>query len=281
MCALGNQFSLPIFVLVMLKVNCKKIINVKILICILLSLNTLDVKSQLKDPALSVSVMPTVSNRLMSFKTNVSNNYKDSINRIDGYRDAISAAVMLSYSVDKYTRIHFGLQYLNLGFTRKKENLRFLDTIHPQIGIMSDLSQTGESYVDFNYRFHYITLPFLVDKQIVNKSMKASTLHFILGASISALLKHDINAQFHGFSLKGGEKSKVLDASNQEAGRLNGNFQVGFRLENLVYGEKTFVFVQPNLFIPVLKANYSKERAQLYALGLQVGLMFKLEKDKQ
>lgn len=266
----------------MLKIKLKKGFDgSKLLTLMLICVFCNAAKAQLKDPALSISVMPTVSNRLMSFKTNVPDNYKDSINQSDGYRDALSAAVMMSYSVDKYTRIHFGLQYLNLGFTRKKENLRFLDTIHPQIGIMSDLSQTGESYVDFNYRFHYITLPFLVDKQIVNKRLKASTLHFIMGASISALLKHDIKAQFHGFSLKGGQKSKVLDAGDQEAGRLNGNLQFGFRLENLVYGEKTFVFVQPNVFIPILKANYSKERAQLYALGLQVGLMFKIEKDKQ
>lgn len=236
----------------------------------------LSVGAQISEPGYSFAVMPTIGNRLISYKDNVSAKVKDSLKKADGWRDAIGASLMYSFKSNKTTRIHVGFQFHNFGFTRKKENIRFMDTIHPDIGMMTDLSQTGPSYVDFNYRYMYLSIPFLISKQISGKKMKSSTLHFIFGGSLSGLLRHDINAQFHGFSLKGGDKQRKLDDKESEAGLLNGNLHLGMRLENKVF-KSTFVFVQPTLFAPILNANYGKQRHHLYALGLEVGIMYRPE----
>lgn len=241
--------------------------------------SVIETKAQLKDPAISFSVQPTIGNRLMTFRSNVSSRIKDSINSMDRMRDAIGAQIMISFSTSQTARVHFGLQFQNFGFTRRRENYRFLDTIHPEIGVMNDLSQTGGNYADFNFRYHYVAIPFLFSKEIKSKNVKESKMQFLIGGSIGALINHDIKAQLRGFSTKEGKEFRLKDEGNQ-AGRFNANLQISFRLENPLYGKNTFIFVQPDLFVPVLKANYSNMRAQLYALGLQVGVMLKLDKDK-
>ncbi|HEY1047383.1 MAG TPA: hypothetical protein VGF79_13135 [Bacteroidia bacterium] len=250
-----------------------------IIVMALALLSIVETKAQLKDPTISFSVQPTLGNRLMTFRSNVSSRVKDSINSMDRMRDALGAQIMVSFSTSQSARIHFGLQFQNFGYTRRRENYRFLDTIHPEIGVMNDLSQTGGNYADFNFRYHYIAIPFLFSKEIKSKSVKESKMQFLIGGSIAALVNHDIKAQLRGFSTKDGKDFRLKDEDNQ-AGRFNANLQISFRLENPLYGKNTFIFVQPDLFVPILKANYSSMRAQLYAFGLQVGVMFKLDKDK-
>lgn len=236
-------------------------------------------QAQLKDPAISFSIEPTLSNRIMTYKRSVTTQFKDSINKMDRWRDAIGGQIMVSFSTSRTSNIFFGLQFQNFGYTRRRENLRFLDTIHPQIGVMNDLSQTGGNYVDFNVRYQYIALPFLISKRIELKNMKESKLQFLFGGSISTLINHDIFAQLRGFSTQNGKEFDLSD-EEAEAGRFNANLQLGLRLENPLYGKNTFVFVQPNIYLPVLKANYGFQRAQLYVFSLQLGIMMKLKEDK-
>jgi len=242
-------------------------------------LTGLAAEAQFKEPSYSFAVVPTLGNRLISFKSGGSAYVKDSLKKADGWRDAIGASVIFGFKSGKTSRIFIGFQFHNFGFTRKKENIRFKDTIHPDIGIMNDLSQTGNNYVDFNYRYMYLAVPFLMSKQISGKNMKSSTLHLLFGGSLAGLVKHDIKAQFHGFSAFGKKEFKLEDKESQP-GLLNGNLHIGLRLENLVYGKSTFVFVQPTVYVPILGANYGEQRHHLFALGLEVGLMYQPNKEK-
>ncbi len=235
--------------------------------------------AQPSNPALSFSVEPGVGNRGMNFKSKVPSAYKDSINKADIWRQSLSASAMLSYSTSRYSRIFTGVQFLNFGFTRMRYNLKFMDTIHPDIGIVNDLSQTGSNDVAYVYRYQYLAFPFMFASKLKVKKLKSSTLHFMMGGSLCVLLNHDIKTKLIGFSAKGQKQFKLKDKEN-EAGLFNANIQFGLRLENPIINKNTFIFVQPELYLPVLKANYSDEKAQLYHFGLQVGIMYLLEKDK-
>ena len=235
--------------------------------------------AQLSNPALSFSVEPGVGNRGMNFKSKVSSAYKDSINKADIWRQSLSASAMLSYSTSRYSRIFTGVQFLNFGFTRMRYNLKFMDTIHPDIGIVNDLSQTGSNDVAYVYRYQYLAFPFMFASKLKVKKLKSSTLHFMMGGSLCVLLNHDIKTKLIGFSAKGEKQFKLKDKEN-EAGLFNANIQFGLRLENPIINKNTFIFVQPELYLPILKANYSDEKAQLYHFGLQIGMMYLLEKDK-
>jgi len=222
----------------------------------------------------SVSIEPTVGNRLISYKGNYPQSFKDSIQKVDRSRDAISMAFMVSTKFKSRNRFYIGLQFQNFGFTRKKDNLRFLDTIHPEIGIMNDLSQTGGAYVDFNYRYAYLAIPILFSQQISSKKKLNTTVHLIYGGSISALMKHDIRAVLHGFSTRGNQKVYTFKNPSENVDRINVNLHAGLRIENMLYNKSTWVFVQPEIFVPTLNANSSNERHHLWAIGLQVGVYY-------
>ncbi|MCC6818084.1 MAG: hypothetical protein IT245_04235 [Bacteroidia bacterium] len=235
--------------------------------------------AQLRNPALSFSVEPTISNRIMSFKSRYPKTFKDSINKADKYRDALSFNLHLSFSTSKNSRIFVGLHFLNLGFTRMKYNLKFKDTIHSEIGIVNDLSQTGSNDVEYNHRYQYIGLPFMFSSRLHIKKLKTSQLHFMFGGSVVGLVNHDIKVRLIGFSAFG-KKEYKLSGDENEPIRFNANLQIGLRLENPLFDEHTFIFVQPDLYLPIISANRSDMKAQLYAFGLQVGCMFRLENDR-
>ena len=232
-------------------------------------------EAQLREPAWSLSVQATYGNRFMVYKGNFSDRYKDSLGKADRGRDAIGGAFTVSFQAGKRQRLYTGLQFHNFGFTRKKENLRFLDTIHPGIGIVNDLSQTGGAYVDFNYRYMYLSLPLLFSWQLSGKKLPNTSIHLIYGLSVSALVHHDIRAVLHGFSTRGGQKIYPLNNSSGEPERINAILQGGFRIENALYGKETMVFVQPELFVPAMTANRSSERHRLWAAAIQIGICYK------
>jgi hypothetical protein len=242
--------------------------------------SNLTVQAQLKDPGLSVSVEPSYGNRMIIFKTDVSKAYKDSLNKADHGRLALGANLMVSFKTRKDQRVYTGIQFHNFGFTRKKENLKFLDTIHPQIGRVNDLSQTGGAYVDFHYRYYYLSVPLLFSKKISGKKLPNTSIHWMYGGSASVLIKHDIFAKFHGFSTRGGKKEYVLDNSAGQPERINVILQTGFRIENALYGDETFVYLQPELLLPVLNANGSSERHRLWTIGVQVGIYYQPDHKK-
>lgn len=249
------------------------------LLFLLLLVSYTSVHAQLSNPAISFSVEPGVGNRGMNFKSKVPKAYKDSINKADIWRQSLSASAMLSLNTSRYSRIFTGIQFLNFGFTRMRYNLKFMDTIHPDIGIVNDLSQTGSNDAAYIYRYQYLAFPFLFSSKLRVKKLKSSSLHFMMGGSLAVLLNHDIKTKLIGFSAKGQKEFKLKDKEN-EAGLFNANIQFGLRLENPIIDKNTFIFVQPDIYLPILKANYSDEKAQLYHFGLQIGIMYNLDKDK-
>ncbi len=225
------------------------------------------------------AVAPTWSNSFNTFNFSASSELKDSLKKQDRWRNAIGASALYGMELNNNSKLLFGLQFNNFGFTRKHENYKFMDVLHPEIGVMNDLSQTGNNYINFNYRYQYLTIPVLYSIQISGNSKKASKIYWNIGGSVSGLIHHDIRAVLHGFSAYGKNVFKLKDKDDNR-GLFNANFNTGFRLENLIDRKNTFIFVQPSLNIPLLNANYGNERHHLYALTLEVGFIIKPENKK-
>lgn len=255
-----------------------KIIDFFLLLFVLMTF-TLD--AQIKDPSYSFYVQPGFQNRIITFKGSFSASYKDSIRKADQGRLTVGAGFLYSFQTGKKTRFYTGLQYQEMGFSRIKENLKFLDTIHPQIGLMFDQSQTGGNYVDFKYRFKYLSLPLMFSNDLSRRKSKNTRIHATYGLSVSVLIEHDILAKLHGFSTRGSQKKFKLDNSESEPGRINANLMGGFRVENLLYGKETWVFISPEIMIPTLPANLGKERYRLWSLGLQIGIYYRPDKTEK
>jgi hypothetical protein len=215
------------------------------------------------------SVQPGLNHRIMFAENKQS---KDSFRRLDKFHQTLSFNIYKPISISEKSSLWIGLQYQNMGFKRLKEDIRFLDTIHPLLGIRADQVQIGPSWVEFRYRYHYLSIPFLYTKEIKRRAKGASgSFHFIAGGAISGLLKQDINAVFYGFTFKG-QKSIKFNETDVSSGLISGNLQIGFRYENKIDGDKLSIFVQPKLTLPVLPANYGKNIHMLYSIGAELGL---------
>ncbi len=236
--------------------------------------------AQFKGSEWSIYIQPTLGNRFVQYKNEVSQKYKDSIAQADGYRKSIGAGLEYHKVIDRYSSLQFGLQYFNAGFTRTRKAYKFLDTIHPQIGIMADLSDPSGNYVKFNYRFHFVALPVLYQTKLKIKRLPENTSLFWLGgAQIDMLIKHDIKAKLYGFSAYG-EKEFVLDNKEADASRYNLALQTGLRFEYMLEDHYS-VYVQPQFILPILVSNFAKERYFLYAFNLNIGMHFRpANKDK-
>ena len=237
--------------------------------------------AQLKDATISVGIIPGMGYRAISYKGSFSSQYKDSIARTDKWKASVGFSAMVGIPAGEKNRIFVGLQFQNYGFTRRKEPIRFLDTIHPDIGVRNDLAQTGSDYVDFNYRYQYLSIPFLFSSQLSGKKLKSVTLHALFGGSLSARVNHDIRAVLHGFSMADNQKVFRLEDKSAQPALFNGNLHFALRLENKIYGKHTYVFAQPTIYLPLLVANYGVERYHLYSVGVEVGIMFRPVKDKK
>lgn len=248
--------------------------GLKLLCLLVLILLTITGYTQKIKGSWYVSISPTIGNTINTYTFNPGSYYKDSLRKLDRWRSAIGASAIYALELQNKNKLMVGLQFQNFGFTRKRENYKFLDTLHPEIGQMFDMSQTGSNYINFNYRYQYLTIPVLYSTRISGRSMKSSTIHWMIGGSVATLINHDIRAVLHGFSARG-KKVFILNDGNDNPARFNINLQTGFRLENLISGKNTYIFVQPTLYLPILNANYGIERHHLYALSCEVGFIFK------
>ncbi len=228
------------------------------------------VHGQSKFNNILVAVQPTFGGRIMIYN-NKNQKFKDSFSKTDQIRQSVSGTISTLIELNNSSQLQIGIQFQNLGFTRKVENIRFLDTIHPLIGIRADQVDAGPSWVEFRYRYHYFSLPFLYSKTLKRKkSNKAGSFHFVAGGAISGLINHDIKAKFFGFSFKKDKSLKIKENDNQ-AGLISANLQFGLRYENKIE-EQMSIFVQPNLFLPILTANYGINKHLLYAFGFEIGI---------
>lgn len=227
-----------------------------------------------KNISWSFSLQPVISGAWIGFKNELPAEKKDSIRKAGTIRTALGFSVLISSEYRKNKRLYTGLQFQNFGFSRIRENLKFLDTIDPRIGIVNDLSQTGGAYVNFQYRYKYLAIPLLFSDLISDPKKKETRLHILYGTSVSALLSHDIRAVLHGFSTRGGVKEHILDNSRDEPGRFNMNLHGGFRIETRISGESIYGFAQPEIILPVFPANQGAERHRLWVAGMQVGIFY-------
>jgi hypothetical protein len=250
-------------------------VNFRIIyLCLFFVLYSGESYSQKKKGAWYVSISPTIGNSINTYTNDPGSAYKDSLKKLDRWRTSIGASLLYSVETGNNNQLMTGLQFLNFGFTRKREDFRFLDTLHPDIGFMSDKSKTGGNSIEFNNRYQYLAIPFLFSTKISGRGMKTTSIHWTAGGSVAMLLNHDIRAVLNGFT-KNGKDVFILDDQKDNPSRININLQTGFRLENQLYGKNTLVFIQPTFYFPLFSANYGIERHHLYSITCEVGIVIK------
>lgn len=234
---------------------------------------------------LSVFAMPMFGSRFMTIKgtpedyNGNSGEYKDSIQQADFPKLALGGGVGLSFYRDVYTRLEVGLRYSDQGFTRGKYDLGFGQMIHPEIGPVKDLSQTGSPKdVHFVYRYQYLHIPVMYHFAPYSVK-KFGSFDFYMSAGVSAniLLNHTVKAKYQGWTAYGKEEQNITNHDYKPA-PANINLHFGFRLHYNI-DDRTELLLSPALGMGILNANDGNERPRLIDLSIPIGFTYRLSEN--
>ena len=255
-------------------------------ILIIVTLMAHDVFAQKKlKKEIGVYMMPMMASRFLKVKevpsgyTGTMAEFKDSLSTADFPKLALGGGISLNYYRDIYSRFEVGLRYSDQGFIRSKKNLGFGQEIHPEIGPVKDLSQTGSPKdVHFYYRFQYLQIPLTYHfaPYAVKKSDK---FDFYLSAGISAniLLNHTVKAKYQGWTAYGKERQNITK-HEYDPTPANFNLHFGFRLHYSM-DSKTDILLSPALGLGILNANNGNERYRLWDLSVPIGFVYRIGKE--
>jgi len=172
--------------------------------------------------------------------------------------------------------IQTGLGYLDMGYRREQNDLKFADWTYPGVGDgrIIENSNTRKS-INYDYRFHYLTIPVWANYIIAKSKDFKTTYAFTGGITGNVLLKHRLTARLDNFTLDGEDKFQ-LDSTGYNARTLNMQVNVGVRIEHKLEKNITAI-VQPMYTFHPISATNEPISAKLYGFILHVGVVANLD----
>lgn len=176
--------------------------------------------------------------------------------------------------IDRDWDMEIGIQWSHYGFTRVWNDLQYLDSIHPRIGRVEDLSDNGIKVATYDFRMNYLSVPVLFHYDFTggrrNRQYGGS---LFIGPEFHFLMKESQQIHLSGFSVKG-EFEHELDATDYDLLGFNASLALGGRY--IVRVEKSlFASFQPRFSLQLLNSGSDELlRFNLYQLGLNAGIYY-------
>lgn len=231
--------------------------------------------AQLNKTQIGLSVIPGISNRILSQETNVAKPLilpESSDKAIVGFGGSLFAVIPLSYS----NNMQLGIQSFSGGFRRVYADVGFGDSIHPELPRIIDFFQGDPRFVVMEYRFHYLQLPVLFDTELTQIRQAGKWNFFVQYGLIPGYAFTDkIIAKTRGFALDGQTRIKV--SHPYPINRFNLQAFLGARAEfNL--DDRFKLQLQPGIYVPLVSSLSGITKAWVYQVALSVGLSIPLDK---
>jgi len=197
---------------------------------------------------------------------------KDSLNKADKYKISPSFGVQFLFEKQSGTEFYLGAAYFETGFVRERFDYQFLDTVHPDLAPIFDLSQGAQKNGFFTYHFKYLEIPFGFNFQVTpRQNMHNYIGWFNFGLNPQFLLKQNMTIFLEGFSIKG-ENRFNFSETGYNASKFNVAFQLGGRFDYTL-DKKTWVSVDGLFKIHVLNtASTSNETFRSWNFNFNLGI---------
>ncbi|MFN5025948.1 MAG: outer membrane beta-barrel protein [Bacteroidota bacterium] len=208
-------------------------------------------------------------------------NYADSVQRNESMRLTLGGSLWLLYQMNKKIKLQTGLTYLDVGFTRTQDNIKFRDLLFPGIGpgYVSDNSQgSGTKRVEYQYRYQYLQIPLMINYHL-HRSRDLS-FNYYIGAGLAAnvLVNHDIKAELFNFTADG-ESVFNIDSTGYEPSPVGLSMLVTAKVE-YKYGKGILFFAQPVFGISPLSVSTSRISSYPYYVQLNAGFIYLLQREQ-
>jgi hypothetical protein len=197
---------------------------------------------------------------------------KDSLDKADRFKIFPNGGVQFLFEKKSGREFYFGLGYNEIGFIRERLDYQFQDTVHPDLGIIMDLSQAAQKNGYFTYRFKYIEMPLGFNFQFTPRQlMNVYTGWFNIGINAQYLMKQHMTIFLQGFSMKG-EHRFDFENTSYDAAQFNMALQAGGRFD-IKLDRKTWVTADALFKLQLLNTAVNpSENLRGWYMSLNLGL---------
>ena len=201
---------------------------------------------------------------------------KDSLDKSDRMKAFPTAGIQFLFEKKPGREFYFGIDYCDNGFSRTRLNYQFLDTVHPDLGQIFDLSQGAQKNAVFTYHFKYLEIPVGCNFQFTPRhKMNQYTGWFNISLIPQFLIKHNLGIFLEGFSIDGINKF-TNKTSAYTAAKTNCVLQSGSRFDINLKGN-IWVTTDALFRLHLLNsAESSLETLRLYSLSAILGIRYEI-----
>ena len=236
---------------------------------------------------LHVFVAPNLGFRLMTGITPPSRYYasnmvfRDSLNKEDRPGQNLNIGVAYTRKKNALEAVSMGIGYTTVGFRRAITSVKLGDTIHPKIGIVAGLVGSGHLQINQDFRYHYLEFSYLKTKSAegYSRNLKEFDLWWTCGLSAGVLVRDRVMVETLGFSYSNGESRIAVKDDALRGFPANMWLNVGYKADYIMF-KKTNAFVHGRLRVPLLPSATGAQTIFLPQLGIEAGLIFKLNEEK-
>lgn len=192
---------------------------------------------------------------------------------MNAIRSQVSYHLLWNAFVKRDFNLQVGLSFQNRIARRFREDLQFLDVIHPQVGQIFELSQASTKNVRYDYRYRYLSIPVNVMYNMTPTKLRNRFEHFVYGGfQPEFLVGHDLLVDLEGFSMKG-QGRFVVDDTTSQARNFNIGLSAGYRLV-MPIDQSLNIALQPNISVPLLSSGLQPVADRIFVLSVMLGLNY-------
>jgi hypothetical protein len=207
--------------------------------------------------------------------------FRDSLNKADRPGQNMNFGVAYIRKKNALEAVSIGIGYTTVGFRRVIDGVKIGTDIHPKIGVVPNLAGSGNMQINQDFRYHYLEFSYLKTKSAegYSRNLKEFDLWWTYGLSAGALLRDRVMVETIGFSHSNGESRIAVQDDNLKGFPVNMWLNVGYKADYTMF-KKTNAFVHGRLRLPLLPSATGVQTIFLPQLGIEAGLIFKLNEEK-
>ena len=196
----------------------------------------------------------------------------DSIKSICNTDLTLSFGLEIKKKLDRYNAISFIPGFLQTNLLTIKENLQFLDIIHPSLPEIKDLTQSANKIARVRYRQQYIGTQILYNRHLQLKKIPPRfNVEIGGGMGLYYLIDHSVKIKTEGFALNNKFVHVVENETEMDPNPI---------LIQALLNASLLYEVTPNytlnvgfkIGLPITKTNNEPFAFRIYNTGLRIGI---------
>ena len=196
----------------------------------------------------------------------------DSIKKINKPDLTISFGIDIKKQLDRYNAIRFIQGFHQSNLLTVKENLQFLDIIHPALPEIKDLTQSASKIARVRYRQQYIGSQIIYNRQLqLRKIPPKLNIEIGGGMGLYYLIHHSVKVNTEGFAIN----NKFVTTINDDTKIDPNSILIQVLLDaNVLYNITPNYTISGGLKIglPITNTNSELFTFRMYNTGLRISL---------